>query len=77
MKYYVKKSFRCLTDEEIGRLQHLAIDGKKKVSVLAKQFGVSLTTAYSVVNAVPDHLVNVDKVGVGRWRRNAKKRGVA
>lgn len=70
--YYVKRTFRCLEDEQVGRIQYLFYDEKKSAASLAKEFGVSIGTIYTVLKAVPAKLISVDKVGVGRWRKRRK-----
>lgn len=46
--YYVKTSFRCLDDEQVGEMQHRMIDKKEDVARVAAAFKVSVATAYKV-----------------------------
>ena len=58
--YYVPTTFRCLTDEQVGRMQHLMIDRKWSPARAAKKYRVSVSTAYRIRKAVPSDLIAVD-----------------
>lgn len=57
--YYVEHRFRCLTDGQIGQIQALALDEGINRKWLAEKFGVSVSTIYNVVRAVPEHLIDI------------------
>lgn len=62
-KHWVETTFRCLTDDHIGRIQHLYHD--KDWSV-ANRYSVSTSTIYRAVRAVPDHLITRKKSSLRR-----------
>lgn len=65
--YYIEHRFRCLTEDEIGLIQALALDDPKWTRErLAKRYHVSINTIHKVVRAIPAQFVTVR-------RRAAKK----
>ena len=75
-RYYQPRRFRCLTDDQVGQIQHLVIDLGEKAKDVARQFGVSIGTVYTAKACVPEDLLTFDDVGIRRWRHkfNPKKR---
>lgn len=59
--HWVPARFTCLTDEQIGDIQHRIIDLGEKAKDLAAEFGVSSATVYRAKNAVPKDAVEIDQ----------------
>lgn len=66
--HWVPTRFRCLTDDQIGVIQHRVLDLGEKVQVLADEYGVSIVTIYRAKAAVPAHLVHINSIIFRRER---------
>ena len=74
--YYVGRRFRKLTDEQVGRIQHLLFDEGKTIRELAAEYNVSKSLIGVVKSAVPSFLVEVNLDGLQRFRRGKKLRSL-
>jgi hypothetical protein len=66
--HWIPVRFRCLTDDQVGVIQHRLLDQNEKAQVLADEYGVSLPTIYKAKAAVPSHLVHVNSIIFRRER---------
>ena len=72
--FYTKKTFRKLTDEQVGVIQHRIFDKNEKAAVLADEYGVSLSPIYYAKNCVPEDLIHFDDISMWKFRNPPKKR---
>lgn len=75
--HWVPARFRCLTEEQIGTIQHRLLDLKEPAADVAAEFGISSATVYRVKGAVPRELVTLDEVNRRRLRQRAARRRVS
>jgi AraC-like DNA-binding protein len=68
--YFIEHRFRCVTAEQIGTIQALALDDSKWTRErLARRFGISEATVAKIVKAVPRHLITVHRKATASRRR--------
>ncbi len=72
--FYIAQTFRKLTDEQVGMIQHRIIDLGDRAIVVAADFGVSVATVYRAKAAVPEDLLTFDDVGLLRFRAKHDRR---
>ncbi len=74
--YHTLTTFRCLTDDQVGQMQHFMLDCEWTTREAAEAYGVSIATAQKVRKSIPLQFVKCNQSAWARSRathKNAKK----